>query len=136
MTQGWTITSLKSALEGAFDEDEATLSELQGGAALQVRFPDHGDLEVTVTVAGEQLLASTLLWPRASQAAPTNFEEHALRIHKFLPLSTFGITTVDGEDWYELFGALSANATLEDVLMELQRLAQNAVDVAEANAAA
>ncbi len=136
MTQGWTITTLKTALEGAFEEDEATLLTLEGGDALQVRFPDHGELEVTVTVAGEQLLASTLLWPRASQAAPANFEEHALRIHKFLPLSTFGITTVDGEDWYELFGALSANATLEDVVMELQLLAQNAVDVAEANAAA
>lgn len=132
MTDAWTVATLKDALEGAFDEGEANISFAEAGDTLLLVFPDHGDLEVTVTVAGDQMLASTLLWPRAAQADTASFEEESLRTHKFLPLSTFGITSIDDEDWYELFGALSAHSSIEDIRMELRFLGTNAVQVAQA----
>ncbi len=129
MAEAWTVPALREQLPGAM-EGEITLSG--EGETLIATFPDAGGLNVVMTVSGEQILASTLLWPRDEQDEPHAFEEHALRIHKLLPLSTFGITTLGGRDWYELFGALSARSTLDDVVRELRFLATNAVDMAEA----
>lgn len=135
-TQPWTVPDLTDALNGFFEDGEAVLSPTADGESLIVSFPNKGDLTVTMTISGAQILASTLLWSRTDEANTAAFEEHALRMHKFLPLSTFGITTIDGQDWYELFGALSASSSLEDVGLELRTLAHNAVDVADARAEA
>ena len=42
----------------------------------------------------------------------------------------FGITTVDGRDYYELMGELSCKTTLQTVLIELRTLADNAIRAA------
>ena len=104
--------------------DAVDSGKLPGAQPLKAR--------VVLTVEGDQMLGSTLLWKRSEEADPRAFEEKALRMHKFLPLSTIGITTLGGEDWYELFGALSAGSTLDNVVLELTFLVQNALDLAEA----
>ena len=53
-----------------------------------------------------------------------------LKTHKLVLLSSFGITTIDGEEWYELFGSLSARSPAETVVEEVAILAANAVDAA------
>ena len=45
-----------------------------------------------------------------------------------MPLSNFAITTVGGEDVYELMGELSCKTTLQTILIELRTLAENAID--------
>ena len=47
-----------------------------------------------------------------------------------MPLSTFGISIVNGEEWYELFGSLSARSSAEVVVEEIAVLASNAEDAA------
>jgi hypothetical protein len=48
-------------------------------------------------------------------------------------LSTFGIVTgPDGRDYYEMFGSLSAGSILETVIFEIETLADNAMQAAEA----
>lgn len=131
--QSWTVDSLKDQVADAVGEPVTVEA---GGETLRVVFTEQGDLAVTLTVSGDQILASTLLWPRVDQADPHAFEEHALRVHKLMPLSTFGITQVGGQDMYELFGALSARSSLDDIGLELRMLARNAVDMAEARGAA
>ena len=53
-----------------------------------------------------------------------------LATHKLVPLSTFGIVTIDGEEWYELFGSLSAHSSEHAMVEEVAVLAANAVDAA------
>jgi uncharacterized protein YjfI (DUF2170 family) len=48
-------------------------------------------------------------------------------------LSNFGITSgPDNRDYYELFGSLSSGSILESVIFEIETLADNAMQAAEA----
>jgi uncharacterized protein YjfI (DUF2170 family) len=100
--------------------------------SILVTVVNQGDLEIYVSVAGEQILASVLLWPSQMVNDPVALNAGLLRDHKLLPLSTFGITQSLGEEWYELFGALSADSDEGGVLTELMTLEGNAIEVVEA----
>ena len=94
---------------------------------------EFGDLPLLMSVSGGQILVDTLLWPADDVADPADFNAKILKTHKLLALSTFGIRTgPDGKDYYELFGALSAGSILESVILEIETLADNAMQIAEA----
>jgi uncharacterized protein YjfI (DUF2170 family) len=130
----WTIRTLHQAF-GAAEPVASGLMEVElvSGAepTLRVTMVDHGNLPIYISVNGEQILVATLLWPVAEQKEAARFNEFLLRTHKMIPLSTFGITTVAGTDYYELFGSLSAFCSFDEVLTELRMLATNAIDAAE-----
>ena len=134
----WTTDSLFAALlasEAA--ECGAITVEVVRGAddSIVATMNNFGDLPVVMSVGAEQILAQVLLWPVSEMKDPGAFAETALRTHKLMPLSTFGIVRgPDGQDYYELFGALSASSKLENVVLELETLADNAIEAVEAYA--
>ncbi|MFD3263565.1 YjfI family protein [Phenylobacterium ferrooxidans] len=133
MTQtAWTVRSLKTALEAASGEGEALAARVVEGAdpVLLVTMPDAGDLEIFVSVSDQQIAASVLLWPVDEQEDRHAFNEFLLKAQKLVPLSNFGITTVADRDFYELFGELATSSSLEDILVELRMLAENALEAA------
>jgi uncharacterized protein YjfI (DUF2170 family) len=91
---------------------------------------EHGDLEIFVSAGEEQVAASVLLWPVDEQADRHAFNEFLLKAQKIVPLSNFGISTVGGRDYYELFGELSTTSSLGDIVTELRTLADNAIEAA------
>lgn len=134
----WTVHTLQQALTTSPQVEPTEMDiDLVPGAAptLRITMLHHGNLPIYLNVNGEQILASTLLWPMADQEDRNRFNEFLLRTHKLVPLSTYGIVTIDGVDYYELFGALSARSSLSDVLTELRMLATNAIAAAELRAA-
>ena len=134
--ENWTTETLCAALaqwEGAAPGD--LVVELVEGAdpGILIVMTEFGDLPLLMTVSGGQILVDTLLWPVEDVADPAEFNVMILKTHKLLALSTFGIRTgPDGRDFYELFGALSAGSILESVVFEIETLADNAMQVAEA----
>ncbi|MDO8380334.1 MAG: YjfI family protein [Pseudomonadota bacterium] len=133
MTQtAWTVRSLKTALDAASKEGEALAARVVEGAdpVLLVTMPDAGDLEIFVSVSDQQIAASVLLWPVDEQEDRHAFNEFLLKAQKLVPLSNFGITTVADRDFYELFGELATTSSLEDILIELRMLAENALEAA------
>ncbi|MDO9248603.1 MAG: YjfI family protein [Phenylobacterium sp.] len=133
MTQtAWTVRSLKTALDAASGEGEALAARVVEGAdpVLLVTMPDAGDLEIFVSVSDQQIAASVLLWPVDEQEDRHAFNEFLLKAQKLVPLSNFGITTVADRDFYELFGELATTSSLEDILIELRMLAENALEAA------
>lgn len=128
----WNLTSLTRL----FAADPEMLGDVDvnvppGGEVLYVTLKEKGDLDVFVTVSGERdILASVVLAPCSSIPNREAFEHMVLKTHKFVPLSSFGITTIDGEEWYELFGSLSARSPADMVVEEVAILAANAVDAA------
>lgn len=129
---GWEIASLT----GLFASDPEALGDVDvtvepGSDVLRVTLKERGDLDVLMTVSGDQVLCSVLLTPCETVPARAQFERRALSMHKLIPLSSFGITTIDGNDWYELFGALSARSDAESLVHEVAVLATNAVEAAE-----
>jgi uncharacterized protein YjfI (DUF2170 family) len=135
-SETWTTDSLFAALS---DADVVTsglirVDLIRGTSdSLAVTMTEFGDLTIIMSVGAEQILVQVLLWPLKSLKDPAAFADMALRTHKLMPLSTFGITAgPDGADYYELFGALSAASKLENVILELETLADNAIEAVQA----
>ena len=129
----WTVRTLKAALDDAPGRgaDELTARVLEGAEpVLLVTMHWQGDLEVFVSVSDQQIAASTLLWPVDEQKDRHAFNEFLLKAQKLVPLSNFGISAVNGRDYYELFGELATTSSLDDILIELRVLAQNAIEAA------
>ena len=93
---------------------------------------DFGDLPLVMSVSGDQILVDVTLWPVSAVTDQAAFNALLLKTHKLLPLSSFGIGGgPDGEPVYELFGALASGSLLSNVLLEMETLADNALQVAE-----
>ncbi len=132
----WTTEKLPEALaRSAPAGDGAIKVELVEGTdpGILVTMTEFGDLPLLMSVSGGQILVDTLLWPVEEVDNAAAFNEMILKTHKLLPLSTFGIRQgPDGKDYYEMFGSLSAGSILESVLFEIETLADNAMQAAEA----
>lgn len=135
MSDKWDSESLYLALQNAEVGAAGSIGvELMQGAedAIVASMADFGDLPIVLSVGSEQILAQVLLWPVADVKDPARFNAVLLQTHKLMPLSTFGITKgPDGADYYELFGALSVSSKLENVLLELEMLATNAIEAVD-----
>jgi uncharacterized protein YjfI (DUF2170 family) len=129
-TPAWTVRSLQTALSDGLS-DAMTARVVEGAdPILLVTMHDYGDLEIFVSVSDQQIAASVLLWPVDEQEDRHAFNEFLLKAQKLVPLSNFGIGTVGDRDYYELFGELAPSSSLDDILIELRVLAENAIEAA------
>ena len=94
---------------------------------------EFGDLPLLMSVSGSQIIVDTLLWAVDDVDDSAELNNLILKTHKLFPLSTFGIRPgPDGQDYYEMFGSLSAGSILESIIFEIETLADNAIQAAEA----
>ena len=129
----WTVKSLADALgrSALVREGEMTARIMEGAdPVLLVKMHEQGDLPIYVSVGADQIVVSALLWPVDEQPDQAGFNVFLLKAQKLVPLSNFGITTVAGRDYYELFGEISCKTTLQTVIIELRTLAENAIRAA------
>lgn len=134
----WTTESLFDALQGAplFREHKASLELIDGvEPALHITMHEYGDLPVFITVAGEQIIAESVLWSADEVSDQAGLNEAVLRTHKYFPLSTISLDTLaHGKDYYHMFGALSSTSDLANVVFEIEVLASNVIQATEAYA--
>ena len=83
-------------------------------------------------MVGDQIIVEAVLWSASDVSDPVQFNDAVLRTHKYLPLSTISLDQVDGEDYYHMFGALSATSLLANVVFEIEVLASNVIQATEA----
>ena len=129
----WSVKSLADALaETKLLRDGEMTARIVEGAdpVLQIVMHEFGDLPIFLSVGAEQIVVSALLWPVDEQQDQAAFNVFLLKAQKLVPLSNFGITTVAGRDYYELFGELSCKTTLQTVIIEVRMLAENAIRAA------
>ena len=129
----WSVKSLAAALSDTklLREGEMTARVLEGtDPVLQITMHEFGDLPIFLSVGAEQIVVSALMWPVDEQPDQAAFNVFLLKAQKLVPLSNFGITTVAGRDYYEIFGELSCKTTLQTVIIELRMLAENAIKAA------
>ncbi len=134
--ENWTTESLCRALAQSESARDGEINvEMVAGTdpGILITMVEFGDLPLLMSVSGSQILAETLLWPVDDVKDTAAFNNMILKTHKVLPLSTFGIRQgPDGKEYYEMFGSLSAGSLLESVLFEIETLADNAMQAAEA----
>lgn len=134
--ENWTTETLLEALaeSSAAIGGGIEVSLVEGtDPGILVTMKEFGDLPLVMSVSGSQIIVETLLWPVEEVDDSAGFNTMILKTHKLFPLSTFGIAAgPDGRDYYELFGSLSAGSILESVIFEIETLADNALQAAEA----
>ncbi len=132
----WTTESLYEALANSTPATEGDFKvELVDGTdpGILLTMSEFGDLPLLMSVSGSQIIVDTLLWPVEEVSDPAAFNSMILKTHKLFPLSTFGIQTgADGKEYYEMFGSLSAGSKLGSVIFEIETLADNAMQAADA----
>jgi len=130
----WSVKSLAQALTETrlLRDGELTARVLEGTEpVLQITMHEFGDLPIFLSVGAEQIVVSALMWPVDEQKDQAAFNVFLLKAQKLVPLSNFGITTVGGRDYYEVFGELSCKTTLQTVIIEVRMLAENAIRAAD-----
>ena len=130
--EGWTLSSLTELF--ASDPEalgDVDVSVTEGSDVLQVTLKERGDLNVLIAASGDQILMSVALAPAQDVPNREAFDRLVLRTHKLVPLSTFGLMTINNAEWYELFGSLSSLSRDDVVVEEAAVLAANALDAAE-----
>ncbi len=95
---------------------------------------EYGDLPIFVSVAGDQIIVESILWPISEVPNPDEFNETVLRTHKYFPLSTISLGQRAQEDYYLMFGSLSSSSDLTDIVYEIEVLASNVIHATEAYA--
>lgn len=135
-TQTWNTKSLFEALSGDKIVVEGDVEVKLVGAidqSIHVTVKNHGDLPVFVAVNGEQILVEASLFPVSAIANVAEFNDVALRSRSMFPLSSLAIEKDGyGEDQYVMYGALSASSPLENIVTEIETLAENILNAAEA----
>ena len=127
----WTTQELCTSLSAAFGADN--VEEIPtADEAIQVVLPDLGDLGITIAVTDRQLFVSTPLVEAAQVRDRAAFNEACMRLNPINPLSNLGLTTINGRDTYIVFGELSPDATAAQLELEINTLADNALDAIEA----
>ena len=134
----WTTPALYEAFKEAelFASNKARVELIDGvEPALHLVMTQYGDLPIFVTVSGEQILAESLLWQDSDVVDVAAFNDAVLRTHKYFPLSTISLDKVPGRgDYYHMFGALSSFSDIENVIFEIEVLANNVIQATQAYA--
>ena len=124
----WTVETLSAALLQSATLDVNIQREAD---ALILTLDDYGDLQLNVLLTSRQIIIETYICPLNEIKHQDVFNAFLLRNQKLLPLSSVGISPVGGEEYYVAFGALSLNSSIDDILLEITTLAENALDLAE-----
>jgi uncharacterized protein YjfI (DUF2170 family) len=131
----WTTQSLHDALAKAdlFISGRAELELIDGIApVVHVVMNEYGDLPLFLTVSGEQILVEGMLWSASDVKDVAIFNQTVLRTHKYFPLSNISLDRIDGDDCYQMYGALSSASSVQDVIFEIEILASNVIQATQA----
>lgn len=135
-TKGWDIDDLYEALgkERLVKEDQVSIELIDGvGPSVYLIMHEFGDLPIFLTVAGDQIVVESVLWAVSEVNNQTAFNDAVLRTHKYFPLSTISLDHLDdGNDYYQMFGALSSESGLSEIVLEVETLARNVIQATEA----
>ncbi|QLS07822.1 DUF2170 family protein [Citrobacter freundii] len=124
----WTPQVLTKALTNFHGLNIDIISNEQ---SLIIKMNDYGDLLLSILFTSRQMIIETVICPVNNIQHQDAFNLFLLRNQKLLPLSSVGISRVRQDEYYVVFGALSLNSTLEDVVLEMTTLVDNALDLAE-----
>jgi uncharacterized protein YjfI (DUF2170 family) len=132
----WNIDRLFSALQALDDvvSNDITLSLVQGSEpSIKLEMNDFGGLPIYIAVVGEQIIVDTVLVDLESIKDVQAFNDAVLRSREMFPLSSIGIESMpNGQTVYNMFGALSSDSSLTNVVTEVKTLVDNVQRASEA----
>lgn len=82
-------------------------------------------LDAWMAISGEQILVESILFAKSEVSDTNALNELILKTHMLFPLTTVGISDINGEQYYTAFGSLSSQSKESSVLIEVDTLFQN-----------
>ncbi|WP_249679135.1 YjfI family protein [Pseudomonas abieticivorans] len=135
-TETWTIERLFGALQALEQvaSKEIGLTLIQGSEqSIKLEMNEYGGLPIYIAVVGEQIIVDTVLVDVESIKDVPSFNDAVLRSRELFPLSSIGIEVMPNDQTvYNMFGALSANSSLTNVVTEVHTLVDNVQRATEA----
>jgi len=131
----WTAQSLFDSLAKAemFTDGRAEIELIDGvEPVLHMVMNEYGDLPLFLSVSGEQILVEAMLWSASEVKDLQAFNETVLRTQKYFPLSDISLDRIDGDDCFQMYGALSSTSSTQDVIFEVEVLASNVIQATQA----
>ncbi|XNM61631.1 DUF2170 family protein [Escherichia coli] len=110
---------------------EQNIDVTNSDSALIIKMNDYGDLRINILFTCPPNDYRKPYLSVSSMSDANEFNTFLLRNQKMMPLSSVGISSVQQEEYYIVFGALSLKSSLEDILLEITSLVDNALDLAE-----
>lgn len=89
-------------------------------------------IDAWLAISGEQIIVESLLFAAEQVADKAALDHEILSTHMLFPLTTVGISSINGEEYYTAFGALSAQSKQESVVIEVETLFQNVASFLDA----
>jgi len=124
----WSLSSLAHELSNRSD---VNIDLKNNNDVLILEMNEYGDLPLNIFITSRQIIIETYICPVSDIKRQADFNLFLLRHQKILPLSSVGISLINHDEYYVAFGALSVNSSLEDIVLEMTTLAENAMDLAE-----
>ncbi|UAA39387.1 DUF2170 family protein [Paraneptunicella aestuarii] len=82
-------------------------------------------LDAWMAISGEQILVESILFAKSEVSDTNALNELILKTHMLFPLTTVGISDINGEQYYTAFGSLSSQSKESSILIEVDTLFQN-----------
>lgn len=112
------------------------LSQLEGLLSKKTHWVVHSEngclcvanedgLDAYVATSGAQIIVESILFAKKQVKDVAGLNEEILKTHQVFPLTTIGVTTIDDEEYYIAFGALSSQSKEESIVVEVETLFDN-----------
>ncbi|KER04636.1 hypothetical protein MEG1DRAFT_00627 [Photorhabdus temperata subsp. temperata Meg1] len=85
-----------------------------------------------LAICGKQITVEALIFAEEHVSDTAALNKFILETHKMIPLTSVGITEVDGQSYYTAFGALSSESKVESVVIEVSMLFANINELLDA----
>ncbi|MEG3765721.1 DUF2170 family protein [Alteromonas sp. 14N.309.X.WAT.G.H12] len=121
----WDLEKLESLLK---EHDDFVITREQGCLLIA----NQDGLDAWLAISGEQILVESLLFPASAVKDKSALDHEILSTHMIFPLTTVGISSIGGDEYYTAFGALSAQSKPESVVIEVETLFQNVASFLDA----
>ncbi|AEF53178.1 DUF2170 family protein [Marinomonas posidonica] len=125
----WTLERIHESFDERGFYDANNVSFDLESTSLLLTFHNFGELPIVIAVSDKQVLVEVALVERHEFDNPSEIDYLLLTTHKYLPLSTIAIQSINSVDWYVLFGALSTQSRIEVIIEELMQLVSNTFNV-------
>lgn len=111
-------------------ESIKTLAEQQPGWVVEcegdcLSISNDEGVDAFLYAGASQLIVEAPLFSLSAVKDTASLNELILRTHQLLPLSTIGIKSIGGEEYYTAFGSLSVNSKESVVIEEVETLFAN-----------
>lgn len=121
----WDLEKIESLLQ---EHDDFVITREEGCLLIA----NQDGIDAWLAISGEQILVESLLFPASEIKDRAALNHDILSTHMVFPLTTVGISTINDEEYYTAFGALSAQSKPESIVIEVETLFQNVASFLDA----